>query len=260
MPENKDVGYINMKRVKEFYQMRYSNSSTTVWPDYPNNFKEVAHKYYDTMFQITRTCLSTLARGIKVDEERFLSLLDAEESRADKENYHSATLFRYFHYKNKKSCDEEPCKTHTDIGMLTVIPATEAHQLLLLNSETFEWISVEKYCKPGVECVVFAGEMLERLTAYYYRAIIHRVGPPLVPQKRYSLVWLCRARPDAVLDCVGLNSPVIGPIYWDFREPITVAEFMRVKYSSKESANGLNTQQVGGKGFPTINYAKPSNG
>jgi len=53
--------------------------------------------------------------------------------------------------------------------MLTIIPATEAHQLLLLNSETFEWISVEKYCDPGVECVVFAGEMLERLTAYYYR-------------------------------------------------------------------------------------------
>ena len=77
--------------------------------------KEVAHNYYDTMFQLTRTCLSTLARGIKVDEEKFLSLLDTEESRANKD-YQSSTIFRYFHYKNKKSCDEEPCKTHTDIG------------------------------------------------------------------------------------------------------------------------------------------------
>jgi len=232
--------------------MRYTNSTEMVWPEEPSNFKAVALNYYDTMFQITKVCLATLARGIKVEEDKFLSLLDSEEARSDTQNYYSSTIYRYFRYKNKKAGDEEPCKTHTDIGLLTIIPATEVSQLLLLNSETFEWIPVEKYCKPGVECIVFAGEMLERLTAYYYRAIIHRVGPPTVPQKRYSLVWLCRARPDAVLDCVGLGSPVIGPIYWDFREPVSVAEFMRVKYSSKESANGLSGQ-AGGKGFPVAN-------
>jgi hypothetical protein len=39
----------------------------------------------------------------------------------------------------------------------------------------------------------------------------------------------------------------------EFKEPISVAEFMRQKYVSKESANGLNTMQVGGVGFPSEN-------
>jgi hypothetical protein len=33
-------------------------------------------------------------------------------------------------------------------------------------------------------------------------------------QERYSLVYLCRGRPDAVMDTVKLNSPVLGPAYW----------------------------------------------
>lgn len=39
----------------------------------------------------------------------------------------------------------------------------------------------------------------------------------------------------------------------EFKEPITIAEFMRQRYTNKESANGLNTMQVGGVGFPTEN-------
>jgi hypothetical protein len=47
----------------------------------------------------------------------------------------------------------------------------------------------------------------------------------------------------------------------EFAEPITVAEFMRQKYVSKESANGLNTMQVGGVGFPTENLKdRPNSG
>ena len=39
----------------------------------------------------------------------------------------------------------------------------------------------------------------------------------------------------------------------EFKEPITIAEFMRQRYTNKESANGLNTMQVGGVGFPSEN-------
>jgi hypothetical protein len=46
---------------------------------------------------------------------------------------------------------------------------------------------------------------------------VHQVNPPpaeLIGQERYSLVYLCRGRPDAVMDTVKLNSPVLGPAYW----------------------------------------------
>lgn len=258
MREQRDVGYVNMPHIKEFYQMRYTKSPTEVWPSQPENFKEVALEYYDLMLRITKECFKMMAEGIKVDAEHFVDLLDLEE-RKEKEvdTFYGSTLFRYFRYKNKPCLPEdEPCKVHTDIGLLTIIPVTTVPQLQMLHPDNFEWIDAEPLSTTKNEVIVFCGEMMERLTMYYYRAVMHRVNPPpveLMGQERYSLVYLCRGRPDAVMDTVKLNSPVLGPAYWEFKEPITIAEFMRQRYTNKESANGLNTMQVGGVGFPTEN-------
>lgn len=86
------------------------------------------------------------------------------------------------------------------------------------------------------ELIIFCGETMARLTMSWYRAVIHQVQssqsphvsfgarltfaqvcpPPqeFIGQERYSLVYLCRGRPDAVLDTVKLNSTIIGKPFW----------------------------------------------
>lgn len=86
MSEQRDVGYINMPHVKEFYQvavhphatspnrndapvassdlltlthsslnqMRYTTNPAQNWPSTPANFREVALEYHDLMLQITK--------------------------------------------------------------------------------------------------------------------------------------------------------------------------------------------------------------
>ena len=82
-------------------------------------------------------------------------------------NYFSNTLFRFFHYLNKSS--ELPCEIHTDIGFWTIIPATAVPQLELLRASAPEWIRIEERARPYRDLIVFGGETLERLSAYYYR-------------------------------------------------------------------------------------------
>ncbi len=59
---------------------------------------------------------------------------------------------------------------------------------------------------------------------------VHRVAP--VEGDRYSLVFLLRARPDAVLDCAALNSRFVVPNEVStpqLMSPETVAQFMKGK-------------------------------
>lgn len=95
-------------------------------------------------------------------------------------------------------------KVHTDIGLLTIIPVTTVPQLQMLHPDNFEWIDGTELYVPMLqmvvatrlltaiirstttnlaeplsttknEVIVFCGEMMERLTMYYYRAVMHRV-------------------------------------------------------------------------------------
>eukprot|EP01090_Pellita_catalonica_P007995 TRINITY_DN1862_c0_g1_i1.p2 TRINITY_DN1862_c0_g1~~TRINITY_DN1862_c0_g1_i1.p2 ORF type:complete len:329 (+),score=52.37 TRINITY_DN1862_c0_g1_i1:83-988(+) len=279
---------------KEFYQMRYSKNPDTPWPTSPE-FKATSLDLFWKMRALTKICLHALALGVKTDPHNFLELLDSDEDiNADPETFCSSTIYRYFRYQNKNHT-EDPCKTHSDIGLVTLIPATAVPQLQMIHPHTYDWMHVETVTKATDEFLFFCGETMERLTACYYRAPIHRVGylgeaefmeiykektargekieleyreddegnligefpgggrVPMDAKPRYSVVWLCRARPDAILDTPKLNSDVIGKVYWDYADPKQVAVFMKEKYSTKLSANGLNTNNAQEPGFPAVN-------
>jgi hypothetical protein len=51
---------------------------------------------------------------------------------------------------------------------------------------------------PQDQLIVFAGDTLDRLTNHFLPAAIHRVVPAELGVPRHSLVWLLRARSDAI--------------------------------------------------------------
>lgn len=64
---------------------------------------------------------------------------------------------------------------------------------------------------------------------------VHRVAPIAID--RYSLVFLLRARPDAILDCAALRSPmVLDAGEEELKQTITVAQFMKGFCPNKKRA------------------------
>lgn len=219
-----------MPGIKEFWQMRNGAE---------NPFSETSSKFFQLCSRMGETCLAALARGLEVAEEKFVDdLVDAHDASL------SSTIFRFFHYYATHGRDA--CQIHTDIGLLTLIPASTLPSLEVMDFEEFDWYNFERPLQRD-DVMVLCGETLERLSAYYYRAVVHRVCPTLEP--RYSLVYLMRARPDAILDSVALQSRVLGHLYNDMRDPISVAKFMRIKYLNKKSANFVDP----GQGLPFAN-------
>lgn len=230
MGTENDWGYVEMPGIKEFWQMRHGAH---------NPFGETSARFFGLCTEMGRTCLAALARGMMVPEERMVdNIVDPLDAPL------SSTIFRFFHYYATKGRDA--CQVHTDIGLLTLIPASTLPSLEVMDFDEFDWYNFERPLQRN-DVMVLCGETLERLTAYYFRAVVHRVCPTL--DQRYSLVYLMRARPDAMLDAVALQSPLLGTVYHDMREPISVAKFMRLKYLNKKSANFVDP----GQGLPMAN-------
>ena len=289
----RDVGYMDLLKTsgKEYIQMRYTKDPNYKWPVEPADFEQVTGDLFKMFTQLTKYCLVALAMNMNVDPKIFIDILDTDEQQAKIENYWSSTIYRYFCYRNQDH-SEEPCKIHTDIGLLTLIPVTKVPQLQILDQLTFEWLHIELVGDHRDEIIVFGGETLEHLTGYFYQAPIHRVGylgeafaskgadlredeeesvaeemdgrdykikrKKVDYEHRLSIVWLCRGRSEAVLDTQALQPSRLEDVPKDCQEIMTVGEFMKKKYATKKSANGLNTAASGETGFPGINFLEKS--
>lgn len=228
----RDWGYVEMPHIKEFWQMRHGDAC-----EHP--FRDVGGRFFRMATDICETALKALARGISTNEENFVdALVDAHDADL------SSTIYRFFHYYDTGHA--AGCQVHTDIGLITLIPASTLPALEVMDFESFRWYNFEKPLHPD-DVMILCGETLERHSGYYYRAVVHRVTP--LPSDRTSLVFLMRARPDGVLDPVSLRSSVLGEVDFGLREPITVARFMRLKYLNKRSANFVDP----GQGLPGAN-------
>ncbi len=240
----RDWGYVEMAEVKEFWQMRHNAPVETPWP-------VLARSYFEANTALSRVALAALARGIETAEE---NLTDKMMDPPGDEGL-SSTIFRFFHYYGAGDIPlverQMGCMTHTDIGLITLIPCTNCASLEIMDHNDYRWRTPETGLGRR-DVMVLCGETLEQLCGFLYPAVVHRVAR--VPQDRYSLVFLLRARPNAVLDCASLDSGVLKAAAGDHLagvealRPVTVAKFMRDKYLNKKSAN-FNA----GQGMPLAN-------
>lgn len=90
---------------------------------------------------------------------------------------------------------------HTDIGLITVMPHSDAETLQILSRD-YKWIDVEKG-QHADSVVVIVGEQLAFLTNYRLQAVRHRVISDSSLSTRYSLPFLMRSPADFELGQVG---------------------------------------------------------
>jgi len=120
-----------------------------------------------------------------------------------------------------------PCPPHTDSGLVTVIPCAKTPELEVLDWQQYKWQATEQGADHPVEVVVLLGETIARLTCMHLQASVHRVIRKTAEEERFSLPFQLRGSPSAVLDSVGLNSPVIENIPRSCRATPTIAEFIQ---------------------------------
>lgn len=152
----------------------------------------------------------------------------------------SASIFRFFHYFGRQDQKRLGCDIHTDIGVITLIPATNVASLEIMDQKVYLWHNIENQLDSN-DLMVLCGETLEHMSACHYRSVVHRVQA--VQRERYSLVFLMRGKPDALIDPRKVEDG------GDETEVVTVAKFMREKYLKKKSANFSQA----GQGLPLAN-------
>lgn len=164
-------GYVEMPGVKEFWQMRNGAA---------NPFGATSARFFEMCSAIGETVLASLARDLQTQEHNLVdAMVDARDAPL------SSTIFRFFHYY-ATAAHIESCQVHTDIGLVTLIPASNLPSLEVMDFDAFDWYNFEQPLQRN-DVMVLCGETLERLTAYYYRAVVHRVRP--TREDRFSLVW-----------------------------------------------------------------------
>lgn len=62
-------------------------------------------------------------------------------------SYISSSVLDLFNYFNTNENCTEPCRPHTDAGLLTVVPCALEPGLQIFDVKTNEWIDVERICK-----------------------------------------------------------------------------------------------------------------
>jgi hypothetical protein len=103
-------------------------------------------------------------------------------------------LMRYMNKPPTAATTSELAIDHTDIGLITLMPHSDAESLQILSQE-YDWIDVEKG-QASDTLVAIVGEQLAYLSNYTFQAVRHRVIPTHSHATRYSLPFLMRAPAD----------------------------------------------------------------
>jgi isopenicillin N synthase-like dioxygenase len=176
-------GYNNMPSLrKEHLKLRQHDSIP--WPEDTNYVLGQAIVGCDILARSAQKLAKVLIAYIGVPKEVLATMFEAQNmhskmlSSADRSAVSFGESFLY--HGNNSDDYVEPCPTHQDMGLLTIIPAAEGVPAL----EVVNWASrkngfqnVElstQMQNPGV-CVVFPGNLMERLSNQFYVSTPHRV-------------------------------------------------------------------------------------
>ena len=183
-------------------------------------------KAYDLLKATTLVLLEVLAEDLGVPFERFRELLE-EGAGVERLRTCRTTLKVLDYAAGPGGGPDYP--DHTDLAFLTVAPrGTQAALRIKSLRAPAEYVEVEPHLGED-DVVVFAGDLLARLTNNAFPAVLHHPratwADPARP--RMAAPFFLRAREDAVLDTAGLGSPdprlAPGALPPAVREPLAVA-------------------------------------
>jgi isopenicillin N synthase-like dioxygenase len=167
----------DVKDFKEFFHL-------FPWGRYPSEVSDAARRYYGQGKQLAATLLKWVEEHSPADIRTgysvpLASMIDDCEQ----------TLLRVLHYPPLTGAQQPGsirAAAHTDINLLTILPAATEPGLQVLGKES-DWIDVP--CDFGL-LIVNIGDMLSEASGHYYPSTQHRVLNPVGEAAKKSRVSL----------------------------------------------------------------------
>lgn len=179
----------DVKDIKEFFQVY-------PWGKMPPSLKEQTLALWQQMEGMAFTLLTWIQDNTpKAVQEKFSMPLQ------DMAVNSTRTQLRVLYYPALTGKEQEGAvraADHTDINLITLLPAATQPGLEVLDSQG-NWVPVP--CDPGT-VVVNAGDMMEMASEHYYPSTRHRVRNPVgeaAYQPRMSLPLFLHARDEVRL-------------------------------------------------------------
>lgn len=165
------------KDLKEFFHIY-------PWGRYPAQVSDAARRYYAQGNQLAATLLQWVEDGSPPEVKARYSMPLPQMIAGCNE-----TLLRVLHYpplRGDEPAGSERAAAHTDINLLTILPAATEPGLQVLGQDK-AWYDVPRDF--GL-LIVNVGDMLEEASGHYYPSTVHRVLNPVGPSAQKSRVSL----------------------------------------------------------------------
>lgn len=159
-------------------------------------------------------CAATMEVPSEAARRSFGDLSFAAEEATHQELGKGKSVLNLYHYFNSPTCDEEPCRSHADPGLLTVLGRSTKAGLQAVRPLTpgkapgrpasygEEWLDLELLMDdlgrgqaPHVPFLVLVGETMERLSGGWHPSCVHRVKRSEEPgERRFNMAFELRPR------------------------------------------------------------------
>lgn len=165
-----------------------------IWPEQPNDFKDVLVTYYGAMMGLASSVLRAMAVALGANENYFADKFDRQAS--------VCRVIRYPAVKETPLPGQLRAGTHTDYGIMTFVRGDDTPGGLQVKHRNGGWIDVHI---PPNQFVCNIGDLMMRWSNDRWVSTLHRVGippPESAPQDRISLVFFTNPNPDAEIRCL----------------------------------------------------------
>jgi hypothetical protein len=186
-PASGNVGYVNIPEIREYIKLRLKDPDH-LWPQYPDNFKDIFYEFHKQYTKIAKNCFVFLSESVNAEEPHSKRLIRQDDTEAISEvieERSSLSMIKYYPVeKTTEVCDE-----HTDTGILTFITRTHRPSLEIWDRSENEYIQIEELLDRG-DIVVFVSEKVPLFSGSMdFRPAFHRVRMPAGPV-RLSIAYL----------------------------------------------------------------------
>jgi isopenicillin N synthase-like dioxygenase len=165
-----------------------------IWPQRPDEFKDVMLAYHQAMSALAGRVLRAMALALDVEETYFDDKFDRQAS--------VVRLIRYPAVRQPPLPGQLRAGAHTDYGVMTFVRGDDTPGGLQVKHRHGEWIDV--HIPPDAFCCNI-GDLMMRWSNDRWVSTLHRVAvppPDTVPTDRISLVFFEYPNPDTLIRCI----------------------------------------------------------
>eukprot|EP00301_Raphidiophrys_heterophryoidea_P004282 c11870_g1_i1.p1 GENE.c11870_g1_i1~~c11870_g1_i1.p1 ORF type:complete len:303 (+),score=60.24 c11870_g1_i1:58-966(+) len=150
-------------KMREAFRVPTEKLDLITWPN--EHFQTAWQSMVSDLQLLTDECLEIL---VDMPIER-----PKPQSGSDK-----SVCYAVFYPNNRGGQQEEGINIseHVDPSLVVLEPCTLTPGMEIYDRTTHQWLTMEKYCRPDDEIIVFAGSALERATNQRVRGTLHRVS------------------------------------------------------------------------------------